>query len=241
MAHVKADMIAQDIATKIKHNIYPADSFLPSENQLTELYGASRVTVRKALAQLMDLGLIQKIQGKGSKVLNLERYTFPLSSITSFQELNQQLGMHATTELLTFQTHDTLPETFKPYFEEEADARGYEVERLRLIDGESYVLDQDYVLNPPITNLTADVAQGSLYAHFEEDLGLDISYATKEINVIKVPNRVHDLLKLDQELAVVVISRNYLSDTTKFQLTLSYHRPDRFRFVDFARRQRLSL
>ena len=49
MARVKADMIAQDIATKIKHGIYAAESFLPSENQLTELYGASLATVRKAL------------------------------------------------------------------------------------------------------------------------------------------------------------------------------------------------
>ena len=65
MARVKADMIAQDIATKIKHGIYAAGSFLPSENQLTELYGASRATVRKALGELLDLGLIQGERLKG--------------------------------------------------------------------------------------------------------------------------------------------------------------------------------
>lgn len=240
MARVKADMIAQDIATKIKHGIYAAESFLPSENQLTELYGASRATVRKALGELLDLGLIQKIKGKGSKVLRLDRYTFPLSGITSFAELNHKLGMNATTELLKFKEQTKLPMNFERYFEEEKDLAGYEIERLRVIDGEPYVLDQDYVLSPPVTGLTPDIAAKSLYAYFEQDLQLDISYATKEVNVIKVDQRIHDLLQLDQELAVVVISRNYLADTTEFQLTLSYHRPDRFRFVDFARRQKLN-
>ena len=97
MAESKSDIIAQDIAAKIQHHQYEAGDFLPSESQLTTLYGSSRETVRKALNQLTVLGLIQKIKGKGSIVLDLEKYSFPISGITSFAELNKSLNMHAQT------------------------------------------------------------------------------------------------------------------------------------------------
>lgn len=84
MAESKTDLIAQDIASKIKHGQFKSHEFLPSENQLTTLYGTSRETIRKALDQLNSLGLIQKIKGKGSLVLNLEKYSFPISGITRF-------------------------------------------------------------------------------------------------------------------------------------------------------------
>ena len=64
MTKAKSELIAQDLASKIKHQQFKKGERLPSENQLTELYGASRETVRKALQQLTSLGLIQKIRAK---------------------------------------------------------------------------------------------------------------------------------------------------------------------------------
>ncbi len=60
MVKSKTDIIAQDIAAKIRHGQFKAGTFIPSENQLTTLYGTSRETVRKALERLNSLGLIQK-------------------------------------------------------------------------------------------------------------------------------------------------------------------------------------
>lgn len=106
MAQSKVSAIAQDLVDKIKHQQYKPGEYLPSEHQLMDLYGASRETIRKALTSLTDLGLIQKIRGKGSIVLNLDRYTFPISGISSFAELNNQLGLKAETKVLLLQKED---------------------------------------------------------------------------------------------------------------------------------------
>lgn len=45
-------------------------------------------------------------------------------------------------------------------------------------------------------------------------------------------------LDLDRK-AVLVKSMVYLEDTSLFQLTASYHNPNRFRFIDFARRSKI--
>ena len=45
---LKHEMIANDLAEKIKHQQFCPGDFLPSEKQLSELYGASRETTRKS-------------------------------------------------------------------------------------------------------------------------------------------------------------------------------------------------
>ena len=222
MAQSKVSAIAQDLVDKIKHQQYKPGEYLPSEHQLMDLYGASRETIRKALTSLTDLGLIQKIRGKGSIVLNLDRYTFPISGISSFAELNNQLGLKAETKVLLLQKEDHLPTGFIKYFPEEKNSAGFHLERLRLIEGQADVLDCDYLLSPPINSLPKDAAETSIYNYLENKEKLEISYATKEISVCKVDKRIQDLLQLDNKLAVLVASRNYLADTTKFEFGRYY-------------------
>lgn len=233
----KYEIIANDLAEKIKHEQFLPGDYLPSENQLCELYGTARETIRKALKSLTELGLIQKIKGKGSVVLDIQKYTFPLSGITSFQELNKSLGMNATTKVL--QQKKVQAPTFFIQTEIKP-TEAFFIERLRIIDDKPAVLDQDYLLDPPITKLPDDVAKHSIYAYLEEQLNLEIGYATKEITIEQVDETIQEKLCLKKnERAVVVRSLTYLNDTTLFQLTTSYHHPDKFRFIDFARRKKL--
>ena len=237
----KQEMIAQDLAEKIHHGLYCPGDYLPSEHQLTDLYGTSRETIRSALSQLNDLGLIQKIKGKGSIVLDYQKFTLPISGITSFQELNQKLGMHAVTTVLKNERCDSIPQFFVNRGVD-ADQPSIYVERLRTIDHEPAVIDRDFLLTPPIDEIPQKVAENSLYDYIEGELGLDISYASKEITVEKADDEVAAQLKLTgDQLVVVVRSLSFLNDTTLFQLTESYHRPDKFKFSDFARRQKIKL
>ncbi|TSO25468.1 trehalose operon repressor [Lactobacillus sp. LL6] len=241
MTQSKSDLIAQDIASKIRFKQYSPGEYLPSESQLTTLYGSSRETVRKALEQLTSLGMIQKIKGKGSIVLDLEKYSFPLSGITSFSELNKSLAMNAKTQVLKLEKMKDLPVLFKKKFPTQEKQSGIYVERLRLIDNQPQVLDCDYLFTPPIEKLPKEAAESSIYEYLENKLGLEISYATKEITVEKVNAELQDKLKIPDDVAVLVASHNFLNDTTLFQLTLSFHNPAKFKFVDFARRQKIQL
>jgi GntR family transcriptional regulator len=60
--------ITERIRYQIVSGVYPPESQLPSEAALTKEFGASRVTVRQALAQLEDTGFIYKKQGLGTFV-----------------------------------------------------------------------------------------------------------------------------------------------------------------------------
>lgn len=62
-------LIADDIAAKIQDGTYPADGRIPSVADLVHEYGAARGTVRKAIAQLAERGLVEVVPGKGVFVI----------------------------------------------------------------------------------------------------------------------------------------------------------------------------
>jgi DNA-binding GntR family transcriptional regulator len=58
-------LIAADLRAKIESGELAAGDALPSEAELTALYGVSRGTTRQAFLELQAAGLIDAVQGKG--------------------------------------------------------------------------------------------------------------------------------------------------------------------------------
>ncbi|HFI0265250.1 TPA: trehalose operon repressor [Streptococcus suis] len=232
----KYQEIYNDLKEKIRTNIYPAETSLPTEQQLQEMYGVSRDTVRKALAMLTEGGLIQKVQGRGSMVLKQEILNFPVSGLTSYQELTASLQLSSQTEvisldLLTVNSSLASLTGFEPF------SKVWKVVRTRSIDGKISVVDTDYLAVELVPDLTIEIAEKSIYEYLEGQLGLDIAYAQKEITVEPTSREERDLMQSQDDYLVLIKSRVYLGDTRQFQYTESKHKIDKFRFVDFARRK----
>ena len=234
----KYQMIYQDLLDKIKQRVIQPNTYLPRENELMKQYDASRDTVRKALNLLLQNGYIQKNKGKGSLVLDMDRIAFPVSGVTSFKELQKTLHGDVETIVNMFLEEDVSNDLKDDLYMEKG--KIYHVERIRKIDGEKVILDTDYLNGEIVKGLKIEHAKNSLYEYIEKELGLKVSFARKEITVVKATQREKQLLDmLDYDLLVCVKSYTYLEDATLFQYTISKHRPDKFRFVDFARRTEL--
>lgn len=232
--------ISLDIEKKILNKEYPPHTLLPSEKQLIEIYGVSRETIRKALNLLRNAGYIQKKQGKGSIVLDVNRFDFPISGLTSFKELQDSQSIPSETVVVELKK-TTVNSALHEITEWPIGTEVWKLIRQRKIDGEAVILDTDYLLTSIVAELPREKAEESIYAYFEEDLKLEIAYAQKEITIDPVTTEVKDLLQLHPNDTQVVIVRSlvYLEDTRCFEYTESVHRLDKFRFVDFARRKKI--
>jgi len=62
--------VRQQLHDAIEQGVYPVGSLLPSERQLCEAFGVSRVSVREALAGLEAVGLVTIQHGRGAVVLD---------------------------------------------------------------------------------------------------------------------------------------------------------------------------
>ena len=80
-------------------------------------------------------------------------------------------------------------------------------------DGEKVILDIDYLNAQVVPGLMIEHAKDSLYAYIEKQLGLKISFAKKEITVVKATKEEKELLDLNEyDLLVCVKSYTYLDD-----------------------------
>ncbi|WP_026584656.1 trehalose operon repressor [Bacillus sp. J33] len=229
-------VIYEELAQQIQEGKYPARSILPSENELAEMYSTSRETIRKALNLLAQNGFIQKIRGKGSMVLDLKKLQFPISGLVSFKELAGKMGQRAETIVNKFSLIQPDPETMK-HLQIEKNEKVWKVYRIRKIEDERIILDKDYLIEKHVPGLTGEVCQSSIFAYIEGELGKKISFAKKEFTVEEPTAEDRKLLDMEGFHAIVVVKNYiYFDDATLFQYTESRHRPDKFRFVDFARR-----
>lgn len=232
---VKYQAIYKDLLTKIKTGKYKINTYLPSEEELSKIYNCSRDTIRKALNMLLQEGYIQKNKGRGSLILDFNVIEFPVSGVTSFKELQELIPGETKTYVNIFVQSEVTPQIKEHLSMEKGNM--YHIERIREINGEKVILDIDYINGEVIKDLKVENAEDSLYKYIEKDLKLKISFAKKEITVVKAIEREMQLLDMKEyNLLVCVKSYTYLEDGTLFQYTISKHRPDKFRFVDLARR-----
>lgn len=232
----KYQQIYAALKEQIQKGEVPSGTYLPSENELMTAFDASRDTIRKALGQLANAGLIQKEKGKGSLVLDQNQIAFPLSGLTSFKELEKALiHGNAITHVISFEEIDPDPAMVQDLHIESGLVD--EIRRVREINGERIIYDHDFVIADLIPGLTKEHAANSLYEYIEKELGLIISFACKEITVVPATEEDARLLDLKGfDMVVCVRSYNFLDDAGMFCFTESRHRPDKFRFVDFSRR-----
>ncbi|WP_277631006.1 trehalose operon repressor [Atopococcus tabaci] len=233
----KFNEIFFDLESAILNQDYLPGDLLPSENALAKKYNVSRETIRKALTLLLENGYIQKQQGKGSIVLDVKRFDFPISGLTSYKEL--QKAQNIASETLVIQNEvQQLPSRVSEFLGVPADTEAHCIVRLRKVDDEAIILDKDYLLTSVVPSIPSQAAEQSLYDYLENELGLTIGYARKEFTVEPITKEDRELLALHGDTHVVVIRSDvHLEDTTLFQYTESRHRLDKFRFVDFARRR----
>ncbi|TFD95770.1 MULTISPECIES: trehalose operon repressor [Jeotgalibacillus] len=230
--------IFQELSNEIENGVFKPNSLLPSEHELCERFDTSRETIRKALTLLSQNGFIQKMQGKGSLVLDISKMTFPVTGLVSFKEIQESLGRDIQTTVHHLALNET-SEWLSQQLESPSQSLVWEVTRTRTVQGERVILDKDWILQSHVPSLTEEICADSIYSYLEGKLGLSISYAKKEITVEPATDEDRALLDLNGYSHIVLV-RNFvhLEDTTIFQYTESRHRLDKFKFVDFARRRK---
>ena len=210
-----------------------ADDQLPSERDIAEIAQVSRVTVRKAIGELVSDGLIEQHQGAGSFVRGGgERFEQSLSSLVSFTENLQARGIASTSEVL-------LNGVFRPT-PTEAMVLGLSshhqvarVHRLRRGDGVPMALEHSSL--PEDVLPRPDKIKTSLYDLLRAR-GRAPTRAMQRVTAVNAPGPVAQHLDLPEGAAVLQIERTaYLSTGRPIEFTSGFYRSDVYDFVSELR------
>ena len=100
--------IGEHIREKINNNENPPNSMIPSEAELCEIYQVSRVTVRRAILDLVQEGLLTRGKVKGTFVSE----SYGMSTVNGVQSFTQELmglNMRPSAKLLNCKIHKAEP------------------------------------------------------------------------------------------------------------------------------------
>lgn len=118
---------------------------LPTEQQLCKDYKVSRITVRRALEELADIDLIERVQGKGSIVKD-RKVGQSQKQIHGFTKSISKQGYEPGTRLLEKELMDgngSLLSLFE--LPEDSNQKFWRFRRLRLLNGEPAVIMNTFV------------------------------------------------------------------------------------------------
>ena len=215
---------------------------LPSEHQLTERYACSRNTVRRAVARLAEEGYVQSVHGKG--VLILRRLSPPvenqflISGIESMEEAAARNHLSLTTKVIDF-TELSADGALSALAGFPEGSPLYHLRRLRYIEGEALILDDNYFLRDVVRGLTPEIAENSVYAYLENTLGESIVTTQRKYTVEPSTDLDRRYMELGgRNCLAVVTSWTYNDNGVLFEYTQSRHHPDRFVFYGLVQRKR---
>lgn len=228
--------IYRDIRKNIENGTYRYQSFLPSENELTQLYGCSRSSIRRALAMLAQDAYVLPQQGKGVRVIRNPAITDPrgYSGLETFGEMAKRLGFTPHTDVLVCEevvAGDAL-----------ASLTGFDVGsklthilRARSANGVTISTDESYYLSESVPGLTPEIVANSVYAYLEGTLGMKIATSRRIITVEAVTPADKSIIDLDGFNAVGVMrSHTFDADGIMIEYTETRQKPGVFSSVETA-------
>ena len=186
--------LMQRISADIEKGTYPVGSRIPPEHELEDLYQVSRVTVRRALAELTSEGLLERKQGKGTFV-SMPRVRQRLNSLHSFHDSCKLNGMKPGTDVIHKKETPATPSDAEE-LNVRPGARVLEILRVRRADGVPVTLERNR-FTMAYAYLEDQELNGSLYALLQE-YGVEPKLATHDISLHFATAEEAELLETEE-------------------------------------------
>jgi GntR family transcriptional regulator len=224
--------IEQDLKKKIENGTYKVGDLLPSEREMIEMYGVSRLTAREAINRLVNDGLVIKIQGKGTYVSSPRK----VHRIGSLYSPGEEMLLHyEVIETKVLKIHKTRADkALSKILEVPEKEQLIYIERLRSANNTPAAYIKCYIPYRYVEGIESiDLENKSLYRTLEDDYHLQLQEAQEEIEAVKADAKSAEYLKIAQGTPVLMNYRlTYLVDGSVIEHEVVVYRPDVFKYYN---------
>lgn len=196
--------LRDDLASRIAAGEWGAADALPSDNRLASETGLSVGTVRKAVQQLVDEGLLERRQGSGTF---LRKPAFNATLFRFFQLREADGSTSIPSSRLISRVRVRAPDHVAAILAQQDVIR---IERLRLISDQPLLSEEIYIPYPQFAGfeaLTGDQIGPLLYPIYYEHFGIFVTCADDEVSFGRADSTTARRLNIETGDAVAVIER----------------------------------
>ena len=227
-------LVKKSIVSQIENEDLAENTLLPSERELIQKYNVSRITIRKALDELVNEGYLYRIQGKGtfikSKLIQQDLY-----SLVSLTQDILSTGQIPSRQVLRQEIVESYPKR---------------AEQLKInINDHLLLLDRIYLAdNEPVNRITVylpykyfpniekiDFANNSLYEVIATNYHIKITRAARTIEAIQADSDIAHLLKIKMGTPILLFRGITYGLVNNIELPIesfkAYYRSDNRKFL----------
>lgn len=223
--------VKEYLRNQIQSGHYRPDELIPSERELSEEFEINRLTVRQAINELVQEGLLYRQRGVGTFV-STPKIEQPLTKLTNFSTDMMNRGAVPGAQVVSIQV---IPATkqLAAQLQMETGEEVLEIVRVRTADGEPMALERSYLVYEfakPLYGM--DMENVSLYHMLETICGLKLVKALQTIEVASVYPEEAGILEMGQHDAAMLIERTSYAEgmDRPVEFVRSLYRGDRYKF-----------
>ncbi|MDT2681307.1 MULTISPECIES: GntR family transcriptional regulator [Enterococcus] len=220
----------KEILIEYIENNMTIGEILPTEKELEQIYGVSRMTVRNAIDELQQIGVVTKQQGRGTFV-NQNKMTQDVGTIFSWSEemgVKQKESTTLETTIQEVEPSRKVRESLKLVPGEKV----IMVSRVRAVNEEPIVIMTNYLKSKCVPGLEKNgLSSGSLYKDLEEIYGVFLEHAEEVITARSATAYEAAKLNIPEEAAILHVRRtSFIKNRIPVEVVDMLVRGDRYEY-----------
>ncbi|EGU36271.1 GntR family transcriptional regulator [Vibrio scophthalmi] len=224
-----------ELKSRIDSNEFTIGDTLPTEKELMAHYSVSRITIRKAIEELVKLGMVEKRQGAGSTIIG-KTMVGSMLSLKSTSEYLIDTGAKIEYKICEFTLMDADDELAE-ILEITPGEKVYFIRRFKLINGAPSVYEDSYMPMSMYPKMNVMSMEGSKYHYLENELGFEIDGAFQDFNAILPDKHMCEILGVSQRKPLIqLLSVGKLVDGRIFEYTKIVSKPETITYKHYLKR-----
>jgi len=205
--------LMNQIEEKIAKGIYAPGERLQTETEMAKTYNVSIITVRKAISELIEKGLVDRKQGKGTFVTK-PKFTKDVTKLLSFTEMCRRMNVKPGGKMLENKLIRPSEKILRQ-LELSEDSQVVYISRLRYADGEPMVIENNYFSMEYIQLLGHNFEDNSLFEYLNETYNISVEASEKRIEICRAMNNEAKLLNVRKNDPLLLIKSIAYSKSNK--------------------------
>lgn len=221
---VQYKRIENDIMDKIISQQYKMDDFIPTECQLAKEYGVSRLTVRRAMDNLVIKGMLKRTPGLGTSVI----YSASINVDTCVKGFTQHMveqGKEVETSVKSFSITKA-NKHIASMLGVDIGTDIYSFERIRCADKKVYLFEESYVPVEPYPDLSIQHLKGSKFIYLQNKETVTIHHQRQFVKPLVSDDYLSDILGIPVGTPMLAVeSITVANDGRIIDGSINYYNP----------------
>src|SRR5699024_10605083 len=211
-------------AELIKETFSNSEGRIPTEKELSKMFNVSRITIRTALENLENEGIVNRIRGRGT-FINVNRVERWSGQLTGFSETLKRAGFEPGAKTLKYRVNNKLALKVKEVLQLEA---AWEIQRLRFADDYAIAFEHSYFpIDLGLEFEKEELNNLFIYNFLERNLNIILNDGRQTISAVNADEKLSGLLNIPEGEALLYVERLTCSENgRKIEFLMAYYRPD---------------